>query len=82
MIITVRYFGGARSATGTDRELVDISPEAALSTLINQLRKHHGERLGRILEAASFLVDEVSATPQQPLVDGSTVDVLPPFAGG
>lgn len=82
MIITVRYFGGAVEAAGTDQELLETPSGSSLSTLVDLLRKKHGEQLARILDAASFLVEEVSAPPERPLEDAETVDVLPPFAGG
>ncbi|HET8640567.1 MAG TPA: MoaD/ThiS family protein, partial [Pseudonocardiaceae bacterium] len=43
----------------------------------------HGERMARVLAAASFLVDGVACHDRgAPLPAGATVDVLPPFAGG
>jgi molybdopterin synthase sulfur carrier subunit len=47
------------------------------------LRELHPEKLPRILDAASFLLNEVAVRDQtRALSDGAQLDVLPPFAGG
>jgi molybdopterin synthase sulfur carrier subunit len=80
-MVTVRYFAGARAATG------GISSEAvnaqSLDDLLGVLTERHGERLAVVLKAASFLVDGLTSHDRQAgLPTGATVDVLPPFAGG
>ena len=80
MPVTVRYFAGARAATGIDTETRDA---ASLDELVGQLVAAHGERLERVLTACSFLVDGTSTRDRAlQLSPGSVVDVLPPFAGG
>ncbi|XVV12737.1 MoaD/ThiS family protein [Actinoplanes sp. CA-131856] len=79
--LTVRYFAGARAAAGG----VSAEPVEAgsLHELKQALTDRHGERLGVVLKAASFLVDGLAChDAQAPLPAGATVDVLPPFAGG
>jgi molybdopterin converting factor small subunit len=77
---TVRYFAAARAATGVAEERVD---GATLAAIRARLVSAHGEQLSRVLSVASFLVDGVAwRDPEAPLPEGSTVDVLPPFAGG
>jgi sulfur-carrier protein len=79
-VLTVRYFAAARAAAGVPEEAVS---GATLGALRAALVAAHGEPLGRVLTAASFLVDGVSWRDlDAPLPPGSTVDVLPPFAGG
>jgi molybdopterin synthase sulfur carrier subunit len=77
---TVRYFAGARAASGVDTE----SREAGtLDELVGQIVAAHGERLERVLTACSFLVDGTQTRDRATaLTPGSVVDVLPPFAGG
>lgn len=79
--ITVRYFAGARAAAGTGEE---SAPDGlSLDGLLAELAARHGERLARVLTAASFLVDGVAWHDRRAaLPAGVTVDVLPPFAGG
>ena len=78
--VTVRYFAGARAAAGVESE----SREAAtLAELLAQVAETHGEALGRVLAACSFLVDGASTRDRSvALSPGAVVDVLPPFAGG
>jgi molybdopterin converting factor small subunit len=77
---TVRYFAAARAAVGAATETVDAGSVKELVTL---LEARHGERLTRILSACSFLVDGLAChEPSTELSAMSTVDVLPPFAGG
>lgn len=89
MTVTVRYFAGARAAAGRDAE--DWDPvggdptvtDPTVADLVAWLGRRHGERLARVLGACSFLVDGVvTRDPARPLRPGTTVDVLPPFAGG
>lgn len=80
MPVTVRYFAGARAASGVDTEQL---PAATLDELVGRIVDVHGERLARVLTACSFLVDGTSTRdPQVALAPGAVVDVLPPFAGG
>lgn len=80
MLITVRFFAGARAAAGTAETKVDA---ATVEELVTQLTNRHGETLGRVLSVASFLVDEtVCHDRRATLPPGASVDVLPPFAGG
>jgi sulfur-carrier protein len=77
---TVRYFAAARAATGVEAEAV---PAGSLKELVEALELRHGDRLSRVLTACSFLVDGLSGRePATTLTEASTVDVLPPFAGG
>lgn len=79
--VLVRYFAAARAAAGvqTDRLPAGVS----LADLVGQLTARRGERLGTVLGVASFLVDGVNCHDRRaPLAAGTTVDVLPPFAGG
>ena len=80
-MLTVRYFAGARAAAnGVSTESAEAG---SLEELTQQLIDRHGERLGPVLKAASFLVDGLNCRDRRaPLPAGATVDVLPPFAGG
>ncbi len=78
--VTVRYFAGARAASGVDTE---THQAGTLEELVGQLVDAHGERLERVLTACSFLVDGTAARDRtSALSPGAVVDVLPPFAGG
>ncbi len=78
--VTVRYFAGARAATGVDTETRDAG---SLDELVGQIVADHGGRLERVLTACSFLVDGTSTRDRTLVLSpGAVVDVLPPFAGG
>ena len=77
---TVRYFAGARAAAGTSSETVDAG---SVKELVDLLEQKHGEKLTTLLGACSFLVDGLACRePSTALTPDTTVDVLPPFAGG
>jgi len=79
--VTVRYFAGARAAAGGTK--TESVAAASLDDLAQILTNRHGERMGLVLKAASFLVDGLSCHDRHAgLPTGATVDVLPPFAGG
>jgi molybdopterin converting factor small subunit len=81
MTVTVRYFAGARAAAGVPEEVVPAG--ATLDDVLRELVERHGPGLGKVVDAASFLVDGTAWHDRlAPLPDGVTVDVLPPFAGG
>jgi len=84
MRVTVRYFAGARAASGVDAETIELDAGVAptVATLAELLAVRHGSALARVLTASSFLLDEVAGGPGRVLRDGVQVDVLPPFAGG
>jgi len=80
VVVTVRYWAGARAAAGHEEEAVDAGTVGELLAVLGA-RPH----LARVLTASSLLVDGEAVRQQNtshPLPAGSTVDVLPPFAGG
>jgi molybdopterin synthase sulfur carrier subunit len=81
-VITVRYFAGARAATGMDEERLPTNRSWPLDELAGHLGERHGPALQRVLAAASFLVNETAGGRDRVVPVGAVVDVLPPFAGG
>ena len=78
--ITVRFFAGAAEAFGSPR--TEVEGVTNLAGLVARLGQGN-ERLHEILDQCSFFVDgEHHRSPETNLIDGSQVDVLPPFAGG
>jgi molybdopterin converting factor small subunit len=82
-VVTVRYFAAARAAAGVHSENVDVGDGATVGDALDTIAARHGEPLGKVLAACSFLLDSVAvrdrATPLPPTAE---LDVLPPFAGG
>ncbi len=78
--VTINYFAAARAAAGAATESVEVE---SLAELIADAGRRHGPGMAKILGVCSFLVDGVSRTDRYAaLPPGSSVDVLPPFAGG
>jgi sulfur-carrier protein len=80
--LTVRYFAAARAAAGTEGETVRVAPGTTVAALVDTLAARDPE-LARVLKRCSFLCDGIAVRDEAlNLLDGQTVDVLPPFAGG
>jgi len=78
--VTVNYFAAARAAAGFATETVEADN---LAELIAGASERHGPGLAKVLGVCSFLVDGVNRSDHDAaLPPGSSVDVLPPFAGG
>ncbi len=82
MNLTVRFFAAARAAAGTEALVVDIDPATTLGDLESTLSAGNPE-LATVLKRCSYLRDETAFTDRSlQLGTCSTLDVLPPFAGG
>ena len=80
--ITVRYFAAARAAAGSESEQLTLRAGATVGELVDTLGARSQE-LARVLGRCSYLCDGLAVRDQgQPLQAGTTIDVLPPFAGG
>ena len=76
--VTIRYWASARAAAGCDSErfgghhVGDVLEAAAAA--------HTG--LGVVLGVSTYLLDGRQVSAAEPLSEGTTIEVLPPFAGG
>ena len=77
--VTIRYWAAAKAAAGTAEEQLD---GVTVADALAAAARLHGDDLARVLRRCSVLVDGVRAAPENRLVDGATLEVLPPFAGG
>ncbi|MGL4176902.1 MAG: MoaD/ThiS family protein [Dermatophilaceae bacterium] len=77
--VDVRYWAAARAAAGVDAERVPTPATVAeLLTVLVAARP----ALAPVLPVCSVLVDGRAARGTDALPAGSTVEILPPFAGG
>jgi len=76
--VTVRYWAAARAAAGTDS---DTHPGATVGDVVDAAVAAH-PALARVASVASFLLDGRKVGRNEPVAEGGTVEVLPPFAGG
>ncbi|MHB1473095.1 MAG: MoaD/ThiS family protein [Dermatophilaceae bacterium] len=76
--VTVRYWASARALAGCDSDrfaghhVGDVLEAAAAA--------HTG--LSVVLDVSTILLDGRAVTVSEPLSEGVTLEVLPPFAGG
>jgi molybdopterin converting factor small subunit len=84
--ITARYWAGARSAVGVDHDVFEVSGPVSLAEVLRRvLAAHPGVEAARTIGVCSVLVGDrpVSSDADQVVVaPGSSVEFLPPFAGG
>ena len=76
--VTVRYWASARAVAGLDSERfagLDVSDVLGAAAAA-----HTG--LSVILGVSTILLDGRAVTASEPLSEGATLEVLPPFAGG
>ena len=79
--LLVRYWAGARAAAGVTEEQVPLAADATVGDVAAAIADRHPD-LEPILEVASLLLDGQAARAEQPVGTASTLEVLPPFAGG
>lgn len=77
-LVTVRYWAGARAATGVASDLV---AGATVSEVVAAAVARH-PALAPVAAVATFLVDGAATPGDREVPAGATVEVLPPFAGG
>jgi molybdopterin synthase sulfur carrier subunit len=82
---TIRYWAAAKAAAGTAEEPYEA---ATLAEALEAARQRHtaDSEFARVLTRCSYIVDgdPVGSRSHETvrLVEGGTVEVLPPFAGG
>ena len=80
--VTVRYFAAAAAGAGCDEETLVVPVDATVGDVLAAvLAAHPG--LEALLALCSVLAEgRLLRDPAAPLAGATTVDVLPPFAGG
>ncbi len=83
--MTVRFWASARAAAGHEAETVDAGTLADVLSAVRAANPDN-KRLADVMAMCSVLIGDVPVTTADPAqVDvppGSTVELLPPFAGG
>lgn len=85
--IEVHYWAAARSAAGVASDALAVDGPITLAEVVRRaLELHPGTRLPNVLQVCSTLVGDRPVSTEDPgavLVEpGSSVEFLPPFAGG
>ena len=86
-VITVRYWASARSAAGVEADQLSVTGPISLSEVLSRaIALHPGSRLSEVLQVCSVLVGDRPVSSEEPgdvqVAPGSSVEFLPPFAGG
>ena len=87
-LVTLRYWASARAAAGTDSDTVQVDGPVPLGDLIAHARAAHADssRFSDVIGCCSVMVGDRPVTTDDPATvivrPGSTVEFLPPFAGG
>ena len=76
---TVRYWAGARAAAGVESDVVRGCTTVA--DAVAAVDAMHPE-LAPVTAVSTLLLDGRATHRDQPLPEGSVLEVLPPFAGG
>jgi molybdopterin synthase sulfur carrier subunit len=86
-VIHVHYWASARSAAGVAGDELAVDGPITLAEVVRRaLSLHPGTRLADVLQVCSTLVGERPVSTEEPgdvlVSPGSSVEFLPPFAGG
>ena len=84
-VVVVRYWASARAAAGVESETVPVNGPVTLAALVKELVTRHPS-IGPVLHVCSVLRGDEQVRNRDPetvvIEPGTTVEFLPPFAGG
>ena len=85
--IRVRYWAAARSAAGVDGDELPVTGPISLAEVVDRVaRLHPDTRLLDVIGVCSVLLGDRPVSTEDPVdllvPPGSTLEFLPPFAGG
>jgi len=86
-VIRVRYWASARAAAGVAGDDLPVDGPIMLDEVVRRaVALHPGTRLPEVLKVCSALVGDLPVSSDDPgrvvVEPGSSVEFLPPFAGG
>lgn len=86
-VIEVRYWAAAKSAAGTAGDRLEFDGTITMADVVRRAAElHPGTRLREVLAVCSALIGDQPVGTADPggiaVPPGSTVEFLPPFAGG
>jgi len=86
-VITVHYWASARSAAGVEADRLPVDGPISLAEVVERAVKLHPDtRLGDVLHVCSVVIGDRPVGTREPgeveVAPGSSVEFLPPFAGG
>ena len=86
-VIRVHYWASAKSAAGVAGDDLPVDAPITLAEVVRRASAlHPGTRLPDVLKSCSALLGDRPVTAEDPdaveVAPGTTVEFLPPFAGG
>jgi|SRR5687768_7487663 molybdopterin synthase sulfur carrier subunit len=86
-VVRVHYWAAAKSAAGVAGDDLPVDGPISLAEVVRRaVELHPDTRLGDVLKSCSALLGDRPVTAEDPdavvVAPGSTVEFLPPFAGG
>jgi sulfur-carrier protein len=86
-VITLHYWAAAKSAAGVAGDELPVDGPISLAEVVRRaVALHPGTRLPDVLQTCSALLGDRPVTAEDPagvqVAPGTTVEFLPPFAGG
>ena len=86
-VITLHYWAAAKSAAGVAGDELPVDGPISLAEVVRRaVAMHPGTRLPDVLQTCSALLGDRPVTAEDPagvqVAPGTTVEFLPPFAGG
>jgi sulfur-carrier protein len=86
-VVHVHYWAAAKSASGVAGDDLPVDGPITLSEVLRRaVALHPDTRLGDVLKSCSALLGDRPVSAEDPdavlVAPGSTVEFLPPFAGG
>lgn len=87
LVVRVHYWAAAKAAAGVGGDDLPVDGPISLSEVLRRaVALHPDTRLGDVLKSCSALLGDRPVTAEDPdavvVAPGSTVEFLPPFAGG
>lgn len=80
--VEVRLFAAARAAAQTSATTIEVPVDATVADVLDAASGRH-PGLAAVLPRCSYLLDQVAVHGREtPIGSATTLDVLPPFAGG
>ena len=83
----VRYWAAAKAAAGVAEDVLPVTGPLPLADVVRRaVALHPGTRLEEVVAVCSVLLDDRPVRSSDPalveVAPGSSVELLPPFAGG
>lgn len=78
-MVILRLFAAAREAAGTGSDRVE---GATVGQVLERAASRYGEEFAAVLAISGVWVNGSPASPEDSVVDGDEIAVLPPVSGG